>query len=200
MSHKHLIVCCLAVILCSESAEAQEASGEYNQSNTFRANAVFVPDSQSGELTEVQRRVQAEAKAIAQRDHELAVATRATLATYAKATDNARKEEITEQLRSLVTEHFEVKQALRETQLAELEARVKRLRELHDRRTSAKSTIIEKRAQLLLDEANGLGWNMSSEGRSWNGQQAPRPLVTRPAHPAWYSPAPQSDPFEDAQR
>ena len=92
--------------------------------------------------------------------------TRTLLATYAKTTGSAKKQEVAESLKQTVAEHFGIKQQIREIQLVELETRIKRLRELHDNRESDKSTIIEKRFQRLIDEANGLGWNSSPERKA----------------------------------
>lgn len=97
------------------------------------------------------------------RDRALAKETNQLLTAYRAEKDSAKRNELAEKLKQKLTEHFDVKQKIRETRLAELEERVKRLREDHDRRTAAKSRIVEKRFDHLIDQAEGLGWNATTE-------------------------------------
>lgn len=93
------------------------------------------------------------------RDRVLMKRTKALLAEFRQEEDSDKRRERADELKQILTEHFEIKQSIREAHLVELEARVKRLREDHDRRNAAKSTIVEKRLNHLVDEALGLGWN-----------------------------------------
>ena len=63
-----------------------------------------------------------------------------------------------EALNALLAGQFDEAQKSRETDLAALEAKVARLRELHDKRAAAKTEIVARRADTLLRAADGLGW------------------------------------------
>ncbi|HEV3024616.1 MAG TPA: hypothetical protein VGX76_19205, partial [Pirellulales bacterium] len=51
-----------------------------------------------------------------------------------------------------------------------IEARVKKLREVINKRNEAKRSIIDKRLDQLIREADGLGWNAPAAGptEGWN--------------------------------
>ena len=93
-------------------------------------------------------------------DLQLVNETRKLTAALADASGTERTE-LEKELEQVVTQHFELKQEMRELELAQLEARVLRLRDLHDRRNEAKDAIIAKRLEQLSDEAKGLGWTVS---------------------------------------
>ena len=71
-------------------------------------------------------------------------------------TDEGRRP--SDRLDALLAEQFDAAQTERETALAALETKVKRLRSLHDKRAAAKAEIVARRADTLLREADGLGW------------------------------------------
>lgn len=168
MFRKHLIVLSLGAITLAAVAIAQ---GQVSQS-THTPDGYIRATIESGEPIGTyyqftpDKELSEDEKRIFKRDRDLTRDTRTLLATYAKTTGSAKKQEVAESLKQTVAEHFGIKQQIRETQLVELETRVKRLRELHDNRESAKATIIEKRFQLLIDEANGLGWSSSPERKA----------------------------------
>ena len=80
------------------------------------------------------------------------------LAKKAADSDGDAREAALSDLKSTLGDRFDAAQADRETDLAALEAKVKRLRELHDKRAAAKAGIVARRAEALLRAAEGLGW------------------------------------------
>ena len=80
------------------------------------------------------------------------------LVANAAALNGADRETAVETLKSTLAEQFDAAQTEREGALAALEAKVKRLRSLHDKRAAAKAEIVARRADTLLREADGLGW------------------------------------------
>jgi flagellar motility protein MotE (MotC chaperone) len=84
--------------------------------------------------------------------------TRELVAKYSQTENEDERAKIVEQLTSAVGEQFEAKQEARQQELKRLEEQLKKLRQLHDRRASEKSQIIEDRVKQLLRDADGLGW------------------------------------------
>ena len=96
-------------------------------------------------------------------DQRFVQSTRDLFANYQEASDSGQRETIRDQLTEVLTKHFEVRQQIRVRELEELEAQVRRLRELHDRREQEKDQIVRDRLQQLVRDAEGLGWG-SREG------------------------------------
>ncbi len=67
-----------------------------------------------------------------------------------------------------------------------LEARIKKVRELMQRRSAERQTIVEKRADQLLREADGLGW---APPQGIKGQQS-APYNYRVGAETFYTPMP----------
>lgn len=115
---------------------------------------------------------------------------------YGNNEDLEKRAELKQQLEQTISEHFDIKQKLRALELQRLEARLKRLRDLHDKRTLSKATIVQDRMEYLLREADGLGWG-SSYKNGWplsklSSESYPVPMSTRPGIPG-----PVSRPTED---
>ena len=85
---------------------------------------------------------------------------------YAGATDDAERQKIKAQLAELLGRQFEVQQQIREDEVAQLEARVKKLRGLIEKRKEARQSIVDKRLEQLLRDADGLGWTGGPSGGS----------------------------------
>jgi hypothetical protein len=96
-------------------------------------------------------------------DHALSEQILALASRLKEVTDRDDLEEAEKKLLDLVTNQFEVRQSLRERQLAQLEAQLKRLRAVHEQREDQKDRIIEDRVEQLVREAQGLGWGELSE-------------------------------------
>ncbi len=79
-----------------------------------------------------------------------------------ETTEEAKKAEITKKLEAAVTKFFDEDQKVRETELAKLEERLKKLRAQLDRRSKAKADIIQLQLKVLVNEAEGLGFSGTS--------------------------------------
>ncbi|MGQ0634433.1 MAG: hypothetical protein ACT4QC_07480 [Planctomycetaceae bacterium] len=89
-------------------------------------------------------------------------------------------------LTGMLKEQFVIRQQRREKEIAEIEERVKRLREALDKRAEAKEKIIERRLTQLLSDAEGLGWgeaggpvNAGGGSESVEFQGGPKPAGPR---------------------
>lgn len=80
------------------------------------------------------------------------------LADYAAAADDA-KPEVKTRLQESLRKQFEARQQERNHEITELEAQVKRLRDLHQKREAAKEEIVGSRLSQLVRSAEGLGWD-----------------------------------------
>ncbi len=101
-----------------------------------------------------------------QAEQRLAYETRQIMDRYSNSEDESEKQKLIGKLAETVEQHFDLRQAIREKEIKALEAQVKKLRELHDRRNSERDRIVSDRVDLLLRDANGLGWgeNVSQPG------------------------------------
>lgn len=89
------------------------------------------------------------------------------IAEYRQAEGETNKAEKLAAVTKKVTEQFEAREKVREAELAQLEANLKRLREVHAKRGSEKETIVKDRVRQLIRDSEGLGWGDS-------GASAPR--------------------------
>ena len=92
----------------------------------------------------------------------------ALVAAVARAAGDER-DAAERKLTDALAEQFDARQTAREKELAALEAKVKKLRDLHDKRAAAKDEIVARRADTLLREAAGLGWGEPERGRGFGG-------------------------------
>ena len=76
----------------------------------------------------------------------------------AKAQDDNQKGKLKEEIAKLLDRQFEVRQKVREEELAELEKKIGQLRLQVNKRREKKGDIIAHRMDQLLREAEGLGW------------------------------------------
>lgn len=99
-----------------------------------------------------------ETAALKQSDAAMAQQSEQLVAKYAATEQAEERGAIKTQLAELLARHFDVQQQLRERELGRVEARIKKLRELAEKRREAQKTIVEQRVDQLLREADGLGW------------------------------------------
>ncbi|MEX2138976.1 MAG: hypothetical protein WD894_06920 [Pirellulales bacterium] len=116
--------------------------------------------------------VSPEAARLRQADHAHAQSTRALVAKHQQSSDSQERESLREELNKVIAEHFETRQQMRARELEELEAQVRHLRTLHDRRKKEKDQIVGDRLQRLLRDADGLGWG-SDDGDAGNLFRSP---------------------------
>jgi hypothetical protein len=107
---------------------------------------------------------------------------RQSAAAIRNAPDEQAKARETKLLSDLLNEFFEVDARRRETELAQIEERVRKLREQLDRRREKKQEIIDLQLKVALNEADGLGFfNQPAAGvRYQNYTEAVAPAYVVP--------------------
>ena len=90
------------------------------------------------------------------------------------AEDESKKEAAKQEVAGHLTQIFESDMQRREAEIAKVEARVKKLRQQLEKRRTAKASIIQLRLQVLVNEAEGLGF-------------IDRPFIISPTQPLSYS-------------
>jgi hypothetical protein len=78
---------------------------------------------------------------------------------YIKTDNEAQRGTLKTKLSDVLAKEFDLQQKRRELELARLEAHMKKLRDMMNKRSTARRTIVEQRLDQLLREAEGLGWN-----------------------------------------
>jgi hypothetical protein len=79
-------------------------------------------------------------------------------ARFAETENAADRKKISAELRESLAKQFDVQRQRRELELGRIEEQVRKLREQLKKRTDARETIIERRLDQLINEAEGLGW------------------------------------------
>jgi len=100
-------------------------------------------------------------------DAQLQQKSQTLLALYTEAGDDEQKSKVRDQLAETLEQQFSIQQSLREREVAKIEGRVKKLRETINKRSDAKRSIIDKRLDQLIREADGLGWNAPASGPAY---------------------------------
>jgi hypothetical protein len=78
---------------------------------------------------------------------------------YIKTDNETQRGNLKAKLSAVLAKEFDLQQKRREIELARLEAHMKKLRDMMNKRNTARRTIVEQRLEQLLREAEGLGWN-----------------------------------------
>ena len=91
-------------------------------------------------------------------DDKLNAAVRKILSQYKATEDQEARAKLKDQLGETLEQQFKVRADRHEREIAELEAKVKKLRSQLDRRRQMQREIIDFRLQQLIREADGLGW------------------------------------------
>jgi len=116
--------------------------------------------------------LQAEQEALAEQENE----TQRLVSEYRQTEDEKERGWIAGELSKAIAKHFDIRQETRERELKQLEAQVRRLRELHDKRTKEKGQIVQDRVRQLLRDADGLGWGTDSDANDFlRSSYSPRP-------------------------
>lgn len=118
-------------------------------------------------------------------DQALEHETRKLLEQLRDAESAGDRSDLLEQVSQTVEQQFGIRQQIRAKELEALEARVRKLRELHDKREEAKADIIARRIEELTRAAEGLGWSggeYASVGHDFDFAVPPPPAgpVPRP--------------------
>ncbi|HVC98764.1 MAG TPA: hypothetical protein VND64_34185 [Pirellulales bacterium] len=110
---------------------------------------------------------------LAQLDTNLAQQSQQLIDQYGAATDDVDRAKLKEQLAQTLERQFDSQQKLRELEVSRIEARLKTLRELIAKRNESKRSIIVKRLDQLIGDAEGLGWSSPGAGAGPAIQYAP---------------------------
>jgi hypothetical protein len=102
---------------------------------------------------------------LAQAEAALASESADILARYAEAENAAERKPIAAELREALAKQFAVQRQRRELELGRVEERVRKLREQIKKRDDARETIIDRRLDQLINDAEGLGWTPPAGGR-----------------------------------
>jgi hypothetical protein len=105
------------------------------------------------------------------------------LAAYGRTDKEGERATIKKKLTEALEKQFDAQQKRREIEVARIEAQLKKLRDMIAKRTDKRQTIIDKRLDQLLQEAEGLGWS-SPQGVGFsfyrNDSMIPALDATRP--------------------
>jgi hypothetical protein len=110
---------------------------------------------------------------------------RRAVAAIRNAADEVQKSRETKQLSDLLNEYFETDVRRRESELTQIEERVKKLREQLDLRRQKKQEILDLQMKVALNEADGLGFfsapsDLQSRYTEYFEQVEPRPGMIMP--------------------
>jgi hypothetical protein len=83
-------------------------------------------------------------------------------AEYGRTTDEKERSKVKESLAKALEKEFDLHQKARSQEIEQIEARVKRLRNLMDKRNQARKTIVNARLDQLIRDSEGLGWTPNS--------------------------------------
>ena len=86
------------------------------------------------------------------------VETNELIDAYQQSTDDKNRVALRTKLTNVLAKKFDAQHQRREQEIAELKARLKRLNELHTKRTADRKGIIDRHTDYLLREVDGLGW------------------------------------------
>ena len=78
--------------------------------------------------------------------------------SYKRTENDVERSKIKSKLAALLEKEFDLQQKRRDLELSRAEARLKKVRDLWKKRSDARQTIIDKRLDQLIREADGLGW------------------------------------------
>ena len=98
---------------------------------------------------------------------------------YVKAETEDLKREFRKKLGDLLSQQFEQQAKQQQRELEELEHQIATLRATLKKRQDAKTTIIDRRIEQLLQEADGLGWSSPDNTRNRN-YTVPVPSINAP--------------------
>ena len=124
------------------------ATVEFAPANVPAVTARIKPDKEDSESSRLRKE-----------DYELGRQTEALAGEYGQAKAPAAKDELKTQLRETLDKQFSAHHRRRELELSKLEARVRELRDLLNKRNEQRQAIVDRRLEQLLRHAEGLGWD-----------------------------------------
>jgi hypothetical protein len=95
---------------------------------------------------------------LADAEAELAHASEELLSQYAAADKPEEQKRLKAELRDALAKQFDVQRQQRELELARVQERIDKVREQLKKRHEARETIVDRRLDQLINDAEGLGW------------------------------------------
>jgi hypothetical protein len=102
------------------------------------------PDPELGKLLAEEGRIEQE--------------TAGLIAEFSRTEDESQRGKTKAKLAATLEKQFDLQQKRRDLEVARIEAQLKKLRDIMRKRGESRQTIIDKRLDQLLREADGLGW------------------------------------------
>jgi hypothetical protein len=96
---------------------------------------------------------------LAQAEAALADESAEIVSRFAETENTAERKQIMAELRETLAKQFDVQKKRREIELGRIEERVRKLRDQIKKRDDARETIIDRRLDQLVNDADGLGWS-----------------------------------------
>jgi hypothetical protein len=158
MNRRSLAAAVLAVVVPLAVVWLNGATGQEPLRSPYRAGQKLNRPADAAPQELLGWAVEANSNPRQQADHERGQQTRKLLSEYTETQDEKERAKVLDELTKVVSEHFDIRQEIREQELKNLEEQVKKLRELHQRRAKEKDQIIRDRVRQLLRDVDGLGW------------------------------------------
>ena len=154
-----LVVLLAAAVVCVSFFASPNAIGQAQPKTDYLTVPVQVPDGQfrtaspyfRGPANDKQYALQNESVQLA---HQIA-----------KAEDDDEKKGLRKKLTQVLEQIFDAHLKEQQKDLDDLEKQVARLKKLLSKRREAKETIVERRLEQLVQDAEGLGWNAPNTPR-----------------------------------
>jgi hypothetical protein len=102
-------------------------------------------------------------------EHELGQQSQQLIADYGQTEDYEKRESLKKQLREVLVKQFDLQRQRRESELSRVEERLTKLREQLKKRNDSRNSIIDRRLENMISDAEGLGWGPPAGGNSSNG-------------------------------
>jgi hypothetical protein len=132
------------VVRPAGDAKITSGVGQQHLSSLGTNSRLAAPDPELAKVQNDEARVQQEAAALTEE--------------YSRTEDEGQRAKIKAKLSGALQKQFDLQQKRRDLEVARIETQLKKLQELMRKRSEARKTIIEKRLDQLLQEADGLGW------------------------------------------
>ena len=97
--------------------------------------------------------------------HQLQAKSAQLAQRYVKADSEEKKREIRKELADVLSQQFDLHIKQQQKEVDELEKQIARLKSVLRKRLDAKNTIVERRVEQLVQDAEGLGWNAPGNAR-----------------------------------
>src|SRR5262245_42683548 len=138
----------------SSSEVSTTISGSNSSADTIRSESLFAKPGVYTNVYGVTYAGTARSPEEATLDHETADLAR----KLGEASSDSERSKIKEQLTERLEKQFDLRQKRHLEEIKSLEAKLKKLKELVDKRQENRREIISKRVDQLLSDAEGLGW------------------------------------------